>query len=111
MMQPTEIQIDVNDEVSMAVLTAGEGEPLLFLHGAGGLFWDPYLGELAKQYKVYAPYLPGVGNSTGLESITDIWGLVLTYFDLLDALEIDSINVIGHSMGARVTLNTNSPTL
>ncbi len=102
MMQPTEIQIDVNDEVSMAVLTAGEGEPLLFLHGAGGLFWDPYLGELAKQYKVYAPYLPGVGNSTGLESITDIWGLVLTYFDLLDALEIDSINVIGHSMGGMI---------
>lgn len=102
MSQPIETQIQVNDEVSIALLTAGEGEPVVFLHGAGGLVWDPYLDALSQQFKVYAPYLPGVGNSTGLESIRDIWGLVLTYYDLLDALAIGSANIIGHSMGGMI---------
>lgn len=102
MAQPTEVQIQVNDDVSIALLVAGEGEPLVYLHGAGGLFWDPYLDQLSNQFKVYAPFMPGVGNSTGLESILDIWGLVLTYYDLFDALEIDSANIVGHSMGGMI---------
>ena len=102
MAQPKEMQIQVNDDVSMALLVAGEGEPVIYLHGAGGLFWDPYLDQLSNQFKVYAPFMPGVGDSTGLESILDIWGLVLTYYDLFDALELDSVNIVGHSMGGMI---------
>ena len=102
MAQPNEIQIQVNDNVSMALLVAGEGEPVIYLHGAGGLFWDPYLDQLSNQFKVYAPFMPGVGNSSGLETIRDIWGLVLTYYDLFDALQIDAANIVGHSMGGMI---------
>ena len=30
------------------VLSSGKGKPVVFLHGAGGLFWDPFLDALAE---------------------------------------------------------------
>ena len=102
MPQPVEKTYQANDRVSFAVLEAGEGEPLLFLHGAGGLFWDPYLDALAETRKVYAPYLPGSGASTGVESIRDLWDLVLCYYDLLDAMDLKRVDVVGHSLGGMI---------
>lgn len=102
MAQPTEKQYQVNDRIAMAVLEAGAGEPLVFLHGAGGLFWDPYLDQLSEHYKVYAPFMPGSGNSSGIDDIRDLWELVLCYYDLFDALGLDSVNVVGHSLGGMI---------
>lgn len=102
MPQPTEKQYRANDRVSFAVLEAGAGEPLVFLHGAGGLFWDPYLDALAQTRKVYAPFLPGSGASTGLEDIRDLWDLTLCYYDLFDALGLGRVDVVGHSLGGMI---------
>jgi pimeloyl-ACP methyl ester carboxylesterase len=60
------------------------------------------LDTLATNYKVYAPHLPGSGPSRGLENIRDLWDLVVTYYDLLDALGVDSINLVGHSLGGMI---------
>lgn len=80
--------------------TDGQGDPLLFLHGAGGLRgWDPFLAELAKQFTVYAPSHPGFETSTGLDHVDDMLDLVVYYNDLLDTLGIASAHVVGHSMG------------
>jgi pimeloyl-ACP methyl ester carboxylesterase len=80
--------------------TDGQGEPLLFLHGAGGLRgWDPFLAELAKQFTVYAPAHPGFETSTGIEHIDDMLDLVVYYNDFLDTLGIERTHVLGHSMG------------
>ena len=76
------------------------GEPLLFLHGAGGLMpSEPFLEELGRDYKVFAPHLPGYGESTGGENIDDVFDAVLFYQELLDDLGIAQAHVIGHSMG------------
>jgi pimeloyl-ACP methyl ester carboxylesterase len=81
----------------------GSGEPLLFLHGAGGLRgWDPFLADLAKSFAVYAPSHPGYETSTGLEHIDDIIDLVIYYNDFLDEIGLESAHVMGHSMGAMV---------
>lgn len=81
----------------------GSGEPLLFLHGAGGLRgWDPFLADLARRYTVYAPSHPGFESSSGLEHIDDVVDLVVYYNDLLDAMNIDSMHVVGHSMGGMI---------
>ena len=83
--------------------TDGSGEPLLFLHGAGGLRgWDPFLAELAGRFTVYAPSHPGFESSSGLEHVDDVVDLVVYYNDLLDALNIDSMHVVGHSMGGMI---------
>jgi pimeloyl-ACP methyl ester carboxylesterase len=85
-------------DVEMQV--CGSGEPLLYLHGAGGLIgMDPFLDELGKDFKVIAPHLPGYGESTGSELIEDVVDACLFYHQLMDDLGIASAHVVGHSMG------------
>jgi pimeloyl-ACP methyl ester carboxylesterase len=78
----------------------GTGEPLLYLHGAGGLLGaDPFLDDLGHHFKVIAPHLPGYGESTGVEHIEDLLDVVLMYHQLLDEMGVASAHVVGHSMG------------
>jgi pimeloyl-ACP methyl ester carboxylesterase len=78
----------------------GTGEPLLYMHGAGGLVGvDPFLEHLGHNFKVIAPHLPGYGESTGAEHIEDVLDVVLFYHQLLDELGVASSHVVGHSMG------------
>lgn len=51
----------------VAYRSEGKGKPLVLLHsvmlGASSREWDAVFDELAKDYHVYAPDLPGFGNS------------------------------------------------
>ena len=69
----------LNGKFSLEMHTYGSGgEPLLFMHGAGGLMpVEPFLEDLGKHFKVYAPQFPGYGDSTGNEYIDDIADAVL----------------------------------
>jgi pimeloyl-ACP methyl ester carboxylesterase len=85
---------------TVEVLEAGEGAPLLFLHGAGGIpVWEGVLPLLAREYHVYAPLLPGFGQSAGLDLLEDQLDLFLHGFDVLEALGLDRPYVVGESMG------------
>ena len=78
----------------------GSGDPLLFVHGAGGFFGvDPFLEELGKTHKVYAPHFPGYGESTGSEHIDDVIDAALFYHELMDELKVPTADLVGHSMG------------
>ena len=84
----------------LQVWSAGSGDPLVFLHGAGGLLGlDPFLDELAKTFTVYAPSFPGYGESEGVEAIDEVLDATLCYDELLTALGLDSAFIVGHSMG------------
>jgi pimeloyl-ACP methyl ester carboxylesterase len=97
--------------IEARVLVAGTGSPVLFLHGAGGLFWDPFLEALAAGHTVYAVEHPGGGASDALSHLPGRWELVLFYDELLDALGLDTVEVVGHSFGGMVAaeLASNSP--
>jgi pimeloyl-ACP methyl ester carboxylesterase len=91
------------DRPSVEVLEAGEGEPLLFLHGAGGIAaWEGVLPLLSSKYHVYAPLLPGFGQSTGLEYLEDQFDLFMHGFDVIEALGLDQPYVVGESLGGWV---------
>lgn len=94
------IQKTSDGKFSVELHTFGSGEPLLFLHGAGGLLGvDSFLEELGRDFKVIAPHLPGYGESSGGELIEDVVDTSLFYHQLMDDLGIDSAHIIGHSMG------------
>lgn len=103
MAQPDESFVELRDgRFKIRVLQAGEGPPLLFLHGAGGLYWEPLLDTLAETFHVIAPEHPGAGDSQGLEYVEDLWDLVLYYNTLLDSFGAERATVVGHSFGGMV---------
>jgi pimeloyl-ACP methyl ester carboxylesterase len=89
-----------SDRFHVETYEFGSGEPLLYLHGAGGLTgFEPFLEELGKDFRVIAPHLPGFGESTGGELIEDVIDAALFYHQFMDNLGIASANIVGHSMG------------
>jgi pimeloyl-ACP methyl ester carboxylesterase len=85
------------------VFEAGEGRPLVFLHGVGGLTEDsPFLAALARRWRVFAPLLPGYGDSESAEDLRDMLAVTLHSFDVVDALELDRPILVGHSMGGMI---------
>jgi pimeloyl-ACP methyl ester carboxylesterase len=84
------------------VLSAGSGDPVVFLHGTGGLMWDPLLDALSERYHVIAVEHPGSGTSQGLEHLEDMLDLVLYHAELFDVLQLPAPAVIGHSFGGMV---------
>ena len=85
------------------VFEAGSGDPLLFVHGAGGFLSDNrFLDELAKKYHVFAPELPGFGESTGEEQLEDMLDFTLHTWDVATALGLKKPHVVGHSMGGMI---------
>ena len=82
------------------VARAGEGPPLVYLHGAGDLDgWGPALSLLATDFTVYRPDHPGFNRSDDDPSVDSVLDLAFTYLDLLDALGLDRVHLVGHSVG------------
>ena len=98
----TESQIAVaNGRFNIEVHEQGSGDPLLFLHGISGLDWNAVLDELATTHRVIAPRHPGFGDQSQTE-LDDLSDLVYAYLDLLDALDLDGVPLVGHSLGGMI---------
>jgi pimeloyl-ACP methyl ester carboxylesterase len=83
----------------------GRGEPLLLLHGAQGLTAeDPAVQALASHFDVIAPDHPGFGHSEDSELVDDVRDLALFYLDLLDALALDHVHLVGLCIGGWIGL-------
>ena len=80
-------------------------QSLIFLHGSGGdhSAWSHQYAVLHKQYNVVALNLPGHGNSEG-NGKSDIGSYCLWVKKLLDILQLNNIILVGHSLGAAITL-------
>ncbi|HLH58009.1 MAG TPA: alpha/beta fold hydrolase [Streptosporangiaceae bacterium] len=79
---------------------AGKGEPLLFLHAAGGAgTWLEFHRLLARQFDVIAPDHPGFGGSGEFADVEAIDDLVYHYLDVMDGLGLDRPHVAGASFG------------
>src|SRR6202789_1724962 len=84
-------------------LEGGSGEPLVYLHGAGGMTEnDPILKELASRFHVYAPYLPGYGETEECGTLRDMLDFALHGWDVVEALGLKNPILVGHSMGGMI---------
>lgn len=89
------------NKLNVNVKVAGSGSPVVFLHGAGGLEWGEFLDSLALRHTVYAPEHPGTtaGDPDAIQHLDTLWDLVLSYYEILDALDLKSVPILGHSFG------------
>jgi len=84
-------------------LEGGAGEPLVFFHGAGGMTEnDPILAELSSRFHVYAPFIPGYGETEECESMRDMLDFALHGWDVVEALGLKNPILVGHSMGGMI---------
>ena len=97
-------QADLGD-VQLHYVTLGEGEPVVLLHGwpQSWYAWRYIMPELAKTYRVIAPDLRGLGDSSrpleGYDKKTiahDMWRL------LHDHLGLKDFSLVGHDWGGPV---------
>jgi len=84
-------------------LEGGSGEPLVFLHGAGGMTaGDPILAALAERFRVFAPFLPGYGETEECGELRDMLDFTLHTADVVEALGLRDPILVGHSMGGMI---------
>jgi len=93
-----ESNIDINGQ-NLHVFEAGDGEPVLFLHGAGGANWYPLLEFLAQKRHVIAPEHPGFGRGKIPTWMMTVGDLAYFYLDVLEKLDLKGVHLVGHSLG------------
>jgi len=89
-----------NGMFNVTVRRGGSGDPLVYLHAAGGQAqWEPFLELLSQKYDVIQPIHPGWPGSDGLEHLDDVIDMAVYYADFFDTLGLDSFNLMGSSLG------------
>jgi 2-hydroxymuconate-semialdehyde hydrolase len=93
-------------EVNTHYMVAGEGSPLLLLHGGANDWsdWKSNIGPLSQCYRVYAPDLAGYGLSDGPEAEYSMDYFVDFLDDFTQALELKQANLAGFSVGGGIAL-------
>jgi pimeloyl-ACP methyl ester carboxylesterase len=92
---------------AISTLAAGSGRPLVLLHGLGGTkaSFLPTVAALAPHRRVIAADLPGFGDSDKpMGAAYDAPFFSRALKALLDTLQLERTDLLGHSMGGRVAL-------
>ena len=102
-------ELQVDDSTKLAYIDVGQGEEtLVFVHGLATYIpaWYPVIDRLSEHYRCIALDLPGYG----LSSKDDYPGTMPYYAEvlqhLLQALDLQEVTLVGHSMGGQVVLST-----
>lgn len=85
---------------------AGEGPPLLLIHGIGdsSATWRTVIPALARTHRVIAPDLLGHGASAKPRADYSVAAYANGMRDLLSVLGIDRVTLVGHSLGGGVAM-------
>jgi pimeloyl-ACP methyl ester carboxylesterase len=92
------------DGFRIRYMEAGQGTPLVHLHGASGLRLTPAHDLLSRQFRVIAFEMPGFGQSLENTSTRDMSELASTMALAADALGLDNFNLMGTSFGGKTAL-------
>lgn len=99
-------EVSVNKEVvavsgcDLEVITVGDGQPVLALHGGNGPFGAaPFVKALGARHRVIVPSHPGFGYSSRPDHVDKIDDVAYVYLDLLETLDLRDVVVMGFSIG------------
>lgn len=81
-----------------------ERTPVICLHhsGGSGRLFGPILRELGHDRSVYAPDLPGHGNSDPANSKATVADFAAAIGDFIDSLRLRSVDLAGYQLGALI---------
>lgn len=102
------MMLAVRDGLALSCRIAGQGAPLILLHGFMGSSgsWGELMPALARRYRVIALDLLGHGASSKPHDPARyaIAEIVRDLVDALEALGLERAQLLGYSMGGRVAL-------
>jgi len=94
-------------ELDIHYFSGGQGDPLLVIHGGshGARDWMENMEELAGNYTIYVPDLPGFGRSQMMEGEYYIPELVEFVDRFSHNLGLKDFHLMGHSLGGGIALS------
>ncbi len=92
------------DGFRIRFMEAGEGTPLVHLHGAGGMRLTPAHDLLSRHHRVIAFEMPGFGQSPENTRTRTMAELAATMGAAVTALGIEKFNLMGTSFGGKTGL-------
>jgi pimeloyl-ACP methyl ester carboxylesterase len=85
---------------------SGSGEPIVFVHGllVNGLLWRKVVPRLERDFRCMVPDLPLGSHTLPMEADADLSppGLARLVADFLEALELDSVTLVGNDTGGAI---------
>jgi pimeloyl-ACP methyl ester carboxylesterase len=85
------------------VLSGGQGRPVVVLHhDIGSTGWTEFHSLLAQHFSVYAPALPGYGQSERADWMRNVRDLGATQQWLIEELDLDGVALVGLGFGGWV---------
>ena len=102
--EPVESKFAEANGVRLHYLVAGQGDPVLLLHGFGqsSHMWRPLIRELARNHTVIAADLRGAGQSDAPDEGYAKSSMARDVHALMAGLGYDKVSVVGHDMGTMV---------
>ena len=96
----------VAGKIKTAYLIAGQGFPVIVLHGggAGAVTWYPSIGEISKNFRVIAPDIVGYGESDKPNAVYDRPYFASWLKDFFLAMGISKAHLVGLSQGGAIAL-------
>lgn len=90
--------------VATAILEAGEGPPMVLLHGQGEFWgvWSLVLDDLVRTHRVVVVDLPGHGGSTAVDGQLDADTIRRWVDELIDATCTAPPVLVGHLLGGAI---------
>jgi pimeloyl-ACP methyl ester carboxylesterase len=92
------------DGFSIRYAEAGQGEPLVCFHGAGGMRVSRSHQLLAEQHRVVVFEVPGFGTSPVNDRTATIQELADTMAQAVASLGVERFNLMGNSFGGRLAV-------
>ena len=90
-------------------LSAGDGEPVVFLHGGGIVEGFDCFEPLAEDFRLIAPLRPGYGATELEPPLNGRDEEAENVCDVLDALGIKRTVLVGHSLGGWLAATVAAP--